>query len=66
VVGYDDIAIAQHANPPLTTIRQNVPRGAKALVDLVFRRIGGEDAPSATMPAELVVRESTRGRAPSD
>jgi hypothetical protein len=29
------------------------------MVDLLFRRLGGEDTPSATMTAELVVRESS-------
>lgn len=58
VVGFDDIALAAHTHPALTTLRQDIHRGAKTLVDLVFRRIAGEDAPSATMPAELIIRES--------
>jgi DNA-binding LacI/PurR family transcriptional regulator len=60
VVGYDDISMAAHANPPLTTVRQDMQRGAKIMVDLLFRRMEGEDTPSATMPAELIVRESSR------
>jgi DNA-binding LacI/PurR family transcriptional regulator len=63
VVGFDDIVLAAHANPPLTTVRQDLQRGAHTLVDLLFRRMAGEDAPSATMPAELVIRESSGGRA---
>jgi DNA-binding LacI/PurR family transcriptional regulator len=59
VVGYDDIAMAAHANPPLSTVRQDVQRGASLLVDALFRRMDGEDTPSATMPAELIVRESS-------
>jgi len=59
VVGFDDIALASHANPPLTTVRQDLERGARTMVDLLFRRMAGEDTPSATMPAELVVRESS-------
>jgi len=59
VVGYDDIALASHGNPPLTTIRQDLQRGARMIIDLLFRRIDGEDTPSATMPAELIVRESS-------
>jgi DNA-binding LacI/PurR family transcriptional regulator len=58
VVGFDDIALASHVNPPLTTVRQDLTRGAHTLVDLLFRRLAGERTPSATMPAELVVRES--------
>lgn len=60
VVGFNDSALAAHANPPLTTVRQDLRRGARTLVDLLFRRMEGEDTPSATMPAELVVRESSR------
>ncbi|MBS0387489.1 MAG: substrate-binding domain-containing protein [Proteobacteria bacterium] len=59
VVGYDDIVMASHANPPLSTVRQDVQRGAHMLVDLLFRRMEGEDTPSATMPADLVIRESS-------
>ena len=60
VVGFDDILMASHANPPLTSVRQDLKSGARMLVDLLFRRIDGEDTPSATMPAELVIRESSR------
>jgi DNA-binding LacI/PurR family transcriptional regulator len=59
VVGFDDIALAAHANPPLTTVRQDIESGAYTLVDLLFRRMAGEEAPSSRMPAELVVRESS-------
>lgn len=59
VVGYDDIAMAAHANPSLSTVRQDVQRGASLLVDALFRRMDGEETPSATMPAELVIRESS-------
>jgi len=63
VVGYDDITLARHTNPPLTTVRQDLRRGAETIVDLVLRRIAGEDTPSATMQAELIVRESCGGLA---
>jgi DNA-binding LacI/PurR family transcriptional regulator len=59
VVGFDDIALAQHANPPLTTVRQDLQRGARLMVDLLLRRLAGEDTPSVTMPAELVIRQSS-------
>ena len=60
VVGFDDIALAALCNPPLTTMRQDLPRGARMLIDLLLRRLNGENTPSATMPAELIVRESSR------
>jgi DNA-binding LacI/PurR family transcriptional regulator len=62
VVGFDDISMAAHSNPPLTSVRQDFKRGAHTLVDLLFRRLQGEDTPSATMPAELVIRESSAAR----
>lgn len=59
VVGFDDIVLARHSNPPLTTVRQDLAFGARAMVDLLFRRMAGEDAPSALAPIELVVRGSS-------
>jgi len=61
VVGYDDIAMAAHVHPSLTTVRQDLARGAGLLVDLVLRRIAGEHTESVILPAELVVRESSGG-----
>jgi DNA-binding LacI/PurR family transcriptional regulator len=59
VVGFDDIAMAAHVHPALTTVRQDVARGSKLLVDAVLRRLAGEDTASAVMPGELIVRESS-------
>lgn len=56
VIGYDDIALARQSAPALTTIRQDLQEGARQMVDLLFRRIAGEDTPSAILPAELVIR----------
>lgn len=58
VIGYDDLMIAGHSNPPLTTVRQDVERGAALLVDLLFQRMQGEDAASVFMRPELVLRAS--------
>ena len=58
VVGYDDVVIAMHTTPPLTTIRQDVVRGAATLVELLFRRIDGDDPESVSMLPELVRRGS--------
>ena len=58
VIGYDDVGIARHTVPPLTTIRQDVARGAALLVELLLRRIAGEAAESVVMAPELVVRGS--------
>lgn len=60
VVGYDDVALAAHTAPPLTTIRQPIEQGATLMVDLLFRRLAGEDAASVVLPPALVVRGTTR------
>ena len=59
VVGFDDLELAQHAHPRLTTIRQDLERGAATVVEFLFRRMAGEETPSATLPIALVEREST-------
>lgn len=59
VVGYDDLMLAAHTNPPLTTVRQNTEAGARHLVDLLFRRMEDQPTQSITMAPELVIRESS-------
>lgn len=58
VVGYDDIPLAQHTTPPLTTIRQDLSRGAALLIELLFRRMAGEETSSVTIEPELIKRGS--------
>ena len=58
VVGYDDVLIAHHTTPPLTTIRQNVAYGARVMIDLLFQRMGGVDVTSVSMTPELILRGS--------
>lgn len=58
VIGYDDVVIAMHTTPPLTTVRQDVGRGAGLLVDMLFRRMEGGEVQSVTMAPELILRAS--------
>ena len=58
VVGYDDVLIAMYTSPSLTTIRQDVVTGARTMVDLLFRRIDGEDVVPFVMRPELILRDS--------
>jgi DNA-binding LacI/PurR family transcriptional regulator len=58
VTGFDDLPLATRMVPQLTTVKQDIAAGARAMVDALQRRIGGEDAPSTVMAPELVVRES--------
>ncbi|NJS14761.1 MAG: LacI family transcriptional regulator [Sphingopyxis sp.] len=59
VVGYDDLPHAGQTMPPLTTIRQDLVVGAAHLVDLLLRRIGGEETTSVVIEPQLVVRGSS-------
>jgi DNA-binding LacI/PurR family transcriptional regulator len=59
IVGYDDLAFANQTVPPLTTIRQDLVAGAAHLVDLLFRRIGGEKTESVVLEPRLIIRGST-------
>jgi DNA-binding LacI/PurR family transcriptional regulator len=58
VVGYDDVLIATHTTPPLTTIRQDVARGAEVMIDLLFCRMEGGEVKSVSMKPELILRSS--------
>ncbi len=59
VVGYDDLSFANQTVPPLSTIRQDLPTGAAHLVDLLFKRIAGENTGSVVLEPTLVVRQSS-------
>jgi len=59
VIGYDGLAIGARVTPPLSTISQQMEEGARKLVDLLLRRIGGENTASVVLEPQLIVREST-------
>jgi DNA-binding LacI/PurR family transcriptional regulator len=59
VIGYDDLPIAMQTSPRLSTVRQDFAGGAAHLVDLLLRRISGENTASVVMSPELVVRASS-------
>lgn len=61
VVGYDDVALARHATPALTTIRQDVVKAGELLVSKLLRREAGLSAISERLPTEMIVRESCGG-----
>ncbi|MCE3002008.1 MAG: LacI family DNA-binding transcriptional regulator [Xanthomonadaceae bacterium] len=58
VVGYDDTEMASYTSPPLTTVRQDVARGAALLVERVLSG-RATAADSVEMSPELQVRAST-------
>ncbi len=58
VIGFDDLPLANHIVPRLTTIRQDVAYGASAMIRALFDRMDGRDSPSVVMPPVLIERDS--------
>lgn len=60
VVGFDDIAMARHTDPPLTTVRQPVHRMGETAARMLLAHLGGARAPDepVVLATELVVRQS--------
>ncbi|MDZ4308689.1 LacI family DNA-binding transcriptional regulator [Allopontixanthobacter sp.] len=61
VVGFDDISTASVTRPPLTTLMQDTKNAGALLVDTLLARIENAPLPDRTLPAQLIVRESTCG-----
>ncbi len=58
VVGYDDLSIAEHSNPPLTTIRQNIPLAGRMLAENLIKYLETGVVTNVATPVELIVRKS--------
>ncbi len=58
VIGYDDVTLAAHTSPSLTTIRQDLEIGTELMVDRLLKQIAGEPAESAIVPPTLILRQS--------
>lgn len=60
VVGFDDIPMAEHTEPPLTTVRQPTRQMGETAARMLLAHLGGTPAPDApvVLPTELVVRHS--------
>jgi DNA-binding LacI/PurR family transcriptional regulator len=59
VVGYDNIEMARHTEPPLTTVHQPVIDQARAMTELLLTQIGGDPVGDpVVLPTELIRRES--------
>lgn len=67
VVGFDDISIAVHTNPTLTTVRQPLEKMGEAAARYLLERIENHRPwmPKIVIEPELVIRDST-GPAPTE
>lgn len=62
IVGFDDIALAEIVDPPLTTVRQPIEEIARYAVEQLLNRLQGETANSNghnALPPQLIIRSST-------
>jgi DNA-binding LacI/PurR family transcriptional regulator len=59
VIGFDDVTLAAHTSPPLTTVRQDIAGGAKLLVDLLLQRLADGSGTSQVLVPQLIVRGTT-------
>ncbi len=61
VIGVDDMPLSSYFDPPLTTMRQDMPRigqeATRMLLDIIQKKNTGQR--EVKLPAELVVRQST-------
>jgi LacI family xylobiose transport system transcriptional regulator len=71
IVGFDDLDVAPHSNPPLTTVHQPIRRKGEESVRLLLRMIANPDSERPEhkiLETRLIIRGSTaqarpRGRA---
>lgn len=60
VTGFDDIPVARHLHPQLTTVRQPIQKLGATAFDVLYSMISGEGRPEpeVVLPTSLVVRGS--------
>jgi DNA-binding LacI/PurR family transcriptional regulator len=60
VIGFDDVAIASHMFPPLTTVRQPKHEMGRMATEILLNLLSGSKSEtSRSVQGELIVREST-------
>ncbi len=60
LVGFDDLPHSAYTLPPLTTVRQSIYEVGTQAAQAVLQLLSGVSSTMEQIPAELVVRESTR------
>jgi DNA-binding LacI/PurR family transcriptional regulator len=58
VIGYDNLSIAEVANPPLTTVSQNLPQAGKLLAQNLIQYLRSGVVTNVVVPVNLEVRKS--------
>jgi LacI family transcriptional regulator len=66
IVGFDDIDMSAHLDPPLTTIRIPSRKMGDEIATYIIRLLGdGKAEPPSPLDAELIIRSSTAPPPPS-
>lgn len=61
IIGFDGVFDVWETFPRITTVEQNIPRMAKAAVELLMKRIRGEETPARVeIPARIIDGETTK------
>lgn len=59
VTGFDDVPVARHLHPPLTTVRQPIQQLGATAFDVLYSRISAGSADrDVVLPVQLIIRES--------
>jgi LacI family transcriptional regulator len=59
VTGFDDVPVARHLHPPLTTVRQPMQELGATAFDVLYSRISATGVEAdVVLPVQLIVRES--------
>ena len=59
VTGFDDVPVARHLHPPLTTVRQPMQELGAAAFEVLYSKIStGKGDADVVLPVELIIRES--------
>ncbi len=58
IVGFDDLPIARHTSPPLTSVNQPIQALGHEMAKMLLGLVNGERPSSLILPTRLTVRES--------
>ncbi|CAM5418006.1 HTH-type transcriptional regulator OS=Streptomyces glaucescens OX=1907 GN=SGLAU_30530 PE=4 SV=1 [Streptomyces glaucescens] len=58
VVGFDDLTVAQIADPPLTTVHQPIEAFGREMARMLVALVNGQDPTPLILPTRLVIRSS--------
>ena len=59
VTGFDDVPVARHLHPPLTTVRQPIKELGVTAFDVLYSRMGTAGGQhEVVLPVQLIIRES--------